>query len=108
MTRLIIGLAIFLGVHSISIFANDWRDRMVARLGEKTWKALYGLASIVGFVLLVKGYGLARQDPVFLYEPRYFMRHLTALLMLPVFPLLLAVYLPGRISAANSTPDRTG
>ncbi len=107
MTTLIIGLAIFLGVHSISIFANDWRDRMVARLGEKTWKALYGLASIVGFVLLVKGYGLARQDPVFLYEPPYFMRHVTALLMLPVFPLLLAAYLPGRISAAVKHPMLT-
>jgi uncharacterized membrane protein len=107
MTTQIVGLVIFIAVHSVSIIANDWRDRMVARLGEKTWKALYGLASIVGFVLIVKGYGLARQDPVFLYEPPYFMRHVTALLMLPVFPLLLATYFPGRISAAVKHPMLT-
>ncbi|HSQ68562.1 MAG TPA: NnrU family protein [Steroidobacteraceae bacterium] len=107
MSLLIAGLVIFLGVHSVSIFAPAWRDSMSARLGEQPWKILYGVASLVGFVLIVKGYGLARQDPVFLYNPPFWMRHVSALLMLPVFPLLLATYFPGRIKAAVKHPMLT-
>ena len=29
MTQLVLGLVIFLGIHSISIFAPGWRDAMV-------------------------------------------------------------------------------
>jgi uncharacterized membrane protein len=107
MSLLIAGLVIFLGVHSVSIFAPAWRDSMSARLGEQPWKILYSVASLIGFVLIVKGYALARQDPVFLYEPPFWMRHVSALLMLPVFPLLLATYFPGRIKAAVKHPMLT-
>src|SRR5438045_2594814 len=104
MTLLIVGLVLFLGIHSVSIAAPAWRDGMAARLGEKPWKGLYALVSIAGFVLLVYGYGLARQQPVVLYTPPTWTRHLTLLLMVPVFPLLLAAYLPGRIKAATKHP----
>jgi uncharacterized membrane protein len=107
MTYLIIGLALFLGVHSVGIFAPAWRDATVARLGDVTWKALIALASVIGFVLLVHGYGLARLDPQVLYAPPLWMRHVAALLMLPVFPLLLATYLPGRIKTAVKHPMLT-
>ena len=39
MLILILGLLIFLGVHSLRIFADDWRSRQVARLGAKRWRA---------------------------------------------------------------------
>jgi len=104
MTLLIVGLVLFLGIHSVSIAAPAWRDGMAARLGEKPWKGVYALVSIAGFVLLVYGYGLARQQPVVLYTPPTWTRHLTLLLMVPVFPLLLAAYLPGRIKAATKHP----
>jgi uncharacterized membrane protein len=65
---------------------------------------LYSIISIVGFVLLMWGYGIARRDPVMLYTPGLWTRHLTWLLMLPVFPLLLAAYLPGRIRTALKHP----
>jgi uncharacterized membrane protein len=97
-------LALFLGAHSISIVASDWRERTVARLGEQKWKAIYGLVSLAGFVLVVWGYGLARQDPVILYVPPVWLRHLVLLLMVPVFPLFLAAYLPGRIQSATRHP----
>jgi uncharacterized membrane protein len=103
-TILVIGLIIFLGIHSISIFAPDFRNRMAARLGAGPWRGIYSLVSLVGFVLLVWGYGLARRDPVVLYSPPFWTRHLTALLMLPVFPLLFAPYFPGRIKAALKHP----
>ena len=104
MTYLIAGLLLFLGVHSIAIVAPAWRNEMARRLGDAPWKAAYALASVVGFVMLVHGYGVARADPVVLYTTPAWMRHVAALLMLPVFPLLFAVYLPGRIKAAVKHP----
>ena len=104
MTWLIVGLVVFLGVHSVAIAAPAWRDATAARLGERPWKGLYSLISIASFVLLIWGYGLARMDPVVLYTPPPWTRWLTALLMLPVFPLLLAAYFPGRIKAALKHP----
>jgi uncharacterized membrane protein len=107
MLYLILGLVIFLGVHSVEIFSPTFRSRAVARLGEKGFKGLYSILSIVGFVLLVWGYGVARQHPILVYAPPVWMRHLTLLLMLPVFPLLLAAYLHGRIKAAVKHPMLT-
>jgi len=104
MLELVAGLAIFLGVHSIRIVAPGWRDRMVARLGAVPWKALYSVASLAGFVMVVGGYAAARLEPVVLFVPPAWLRHLMMLLMLPVFPLLLAAYLPGRIKAATQHP----
>lgn len=104
MTLLILGLVIFLGVHSVAIVAPAWRDAQLARLGELPWKGLYTVVSLIGFALLVYGYGLARQSPVVLYTPPIWTRHLALLLLLPVFPLFLAAYLPGRIKAAAKHP----
>ena len=104
MSLLILGLILFLGVHSVSIVAPRWRDAMHARLGEGPWKGLYSLVSIAGFALLVVGYGVAREHPVVLYAPPTWLRHVAMLLLLPVFPLLLAAYLPGRIKSAAKHP----
>jgi uncharacterized membrane protein len=104
MTLLIVGLVLFLGIHSVSAFAPAWRDQQVAQRGEAAWKGMYSVVSLIGFVLLVYGYGAARQTPVVLYTPPSSLRHLALLLMLPVFPLLFAAYLPGRIKTAAKHP----
>jgi len=104
MAWLLIGLVLFLGFHSVSIVARPWRNAQVAQRGERTWKGLYTAVSLIGFVLIVYGYGVARQSPVVLYTPPSWTRHLALLLMLPVFPLLFASYLPGRIKAAAKHP----
>jgi uncharacterized membrane protein len=104
MTYLVAGLLLFFGVHSIAIVAPAWRDGVAVKLGDASWKAIYSLLSVIGFVMLVHGYGLARADPTVLYTPPAWMRHVAALLMLPVFPLLLSAYLPGRIKAAVKHP----
>jgi uncharacterized membrane protein len=95
MTLLLLGLALFLGVHSTRIVADGWRSATIARVGEKPWKAIYSLLSIAGFVLLVIGYGAARQSPVVLFVPPVWTRHLAALLTIPAFVLLAAAYVPG-------------
>lgn len=104
MSILLAGLVIFFAVHSVSIFNEPWRDRMVAKLGEWRWKGLYSLLAIIGLVLIVWGYSLARVDPVILYSPPTWLRHVSMLLLAPVFPLLLASYLPGRIQATTRHP----
>lgn len=104
MTWLILGLVLFLGVHSIAIVSPSGRDRLCVRLGEGAFKGLYALASLVGLALIVWGYGQARAAPVLLYAMPGGMRHLAALLLLPVFVLLIAAYLPGRIKTATKHP----
>ena len=103
MSLLVLGLVLFLGVHSVSIVAPAWRDAQAAR-NEKAWKGIYTLVSLAGFALLVYGYGVARQTPVVVYAPPTWTRHLALLLMVPVFPLLLAAYLPGRIKTVTKHP----
>lgn len=104
MLLLLVGLVLFFAVHSISIVNEPWRDRMVAKLGAVAWKAAYGLVSLVGLVLISKGYALARVDPVVLYLPPDWLRHLAMVLLIPVFPLFLAAYFPGRIRTAAKHP----
>ena len=104
MTLLILGLALFLGVHSVSIVAPLWRDAQIARHGVASWKGIYSVVAIIGFALLIYGYGVARQAPLVLYTPPAATRHIALLLMVPVFPLLLATYLPGRIKTATKHP----
>jgi uncharacterized membrane protein len=94
MTFLIIGLVMFLGVHSVRIFADDWRRQQVARLGENNWKIGYSVISAVGLALIIWGYGVAREAPVVLWNPPTGMRHLAALLTLVAFILLAATYVP--------------
>ena len=104
MTTMVLGLLLFFGVHSLSILAPGFRDARVAAWGAGRWKLLYSLFSLVGFLLLIQGYAVLRLEPHIVYVPPDGLRHLAALLMLPVFPLLLATYLPGRIKRAAKHP----
>ncbi len=104
MILLIIGLVLFLGIHSVSILAPGWRGAQVMRRGIGAWKGLYSIAAAIGLIVLIYGYGLARQSPIVLYTPPRALRHLALLLMLPVFALLFATYLPGRLRASTRHP----
>lgn len=101
MTWLILGLVLFLGVHSVRIVAEDWRTRTRERLGENAYKGLYSLVSLVGFVLIVWGFGQARQQPVLVWTPPTGLRHLASLLTLLAFVLLAAAYVPGNAIKAR-------
>ena len=104
MFEFVAGIALFFGIHSVAIVAPGWRNQMVLRMGAIPWKAVYGLVAIVGLVLLIKGYGDLRWTSSVLYTPPGWLRHVGMLLLVPVFPLLLATYLPGRIRAKVKHP----
>ncbi|MDP3522492.1 MAG: NnrU family protein [Hydrogenophaga sp.] len=101
MNLLILGLVIFLGVHSVRVFAAPWRDATRARLGEGAWKGAYSVLSLVGFVAICWGYALARQAPVTLWMPPVGMRHAASLLTLGSFVLLAAAYVPRNVFKAR-------
>lgn len=105
MNTLIAGLAIFIGMHCIHILTPDWRAAQVKKFGENAWKGIFSVASLIGFGLIVWGYGEARLSPVVLWEPPPSLRHLSSIFMLPAFILLVAAYVPGnRIKAAIGHP----
>lgn len=104
MLVLIVGLLLFFGPHSVAIVAPHWRERMGLLMGPLQWKGLYALISAAGFVAMIWGYGLASRSAVILYMPPMWLRYATFVLMLPVFPLALAAYLPGRIRTATRHP----
>ncbi len=102
MTTLILGLVLFLGIHSVRIVADDWRTRFIAGRGAMTWKGLYSLIAIAGFVLICIGFGQARQQPVVVWSPPRWTHDLAALLTLVAFVLITAAYVP-----ANAIKART-
>jgi uncharacterized membrane protein len=106
---LIIGLVVFLGLHSTRILAEDWRSARIASLGERKWKLLYSIASGIGLVLIVWGYGMAREAPVMLWNPPLWTRHLASVLVLVAFIMIVAAYVPrNHFKAAFGHPMYAG
>ena len=109
MPVLILGLLLFLGAHCVRMFTTRWRDQQIARLGEKPWKGLFALVSIIGLVLIVVGFGVARRHPLLLYVPPLWLRHLNVLFTLVAFVLVAAAYVPrNRIRAKLGHPMLAG
>ena len=104
MLMLIAGLILFFGPHSVAIVATSWRDRMVMHLRALSWKGAYSLISAAGLILIALGFAQARRSPVVLYVSPAWLHDLSWVMMLPVFPLLFAAYLPGRIQTAAKHP----
>lgn len=106
MIPLVVGLGLFLGVHLVTT-QPELRRGLAARMGEGGYKGAYSLIALTGLALIVIGYHKAQLMPgknPLLWSPPYWGRHISMVLMLPVFPLLFATYLPGRISAAVRHP----
>ena len=94
MALLILGLVLFLGAHSTRIFAESWRQATLERLGEKGYKGVYTLVSLVGFGLMMFGFDQVRWDSPVLWSPPVWAKHGAALLMLVSLVLLACVYSP--------------
>jgi uncharacterized membrane protein len=105
MIYLVAGLILFLGIHSIHVLASNWRDAQIARLGYLRWRGVYSLVSIVGFVLIIVGYGIARRTTTPVWIAPASMHHATELLTLIAFVLIASTYVPNNpIKAAVHHP----
>ena len=105
MAMLVLGLIIFLGLHSTRILAEGGREKAIARLGEGPWKGIYSLISVIGFVLIVWGFADARWTAPALWTPFPGARHLTITLMLVAMVLLAAYFFKqSHITAAVHHP----
>ena len=106
---LILGLAIFLGIHSVQMLAPNWREETILKMGKHGWRGLYSLLSIGGLAMIVWGFGEARPDAPDLYYAPSWMPHLTMMLTLVAFVFLVAGNLPtGYIKARLKHPMVTG
>jgi uncharacterized membrane protein len=104
MTILILGIIVLIGVHFVPAFPN-LRDSLMGRLGKNGYRAMFSVVSLLGLALVV--WGFAKAPVVQVWSPPVWTRHLALLLMLPVFPLLFAAYLPGKIKAKVRHPMLT-
>jgi uncharacterized membrane protein len=105
MLILLVGLILFFGLHSITLFAPRWREKKRQRWGRNTWRWIYSLGSLLGLGLIVWGYSLARVTPIVVYLPPAWSRHTTDLVMLAVFPMIYATFLPCHIRSWLKYPD---
>ena len=101
MTLLIIGIIVMIGIHLVPAFP-DVRERLIGQLGQNGYRLLFSVVSTLGLVLLV--YGFAKAPVVQIWSPPYWTRYVALVLMLPVFILLIAAYLPGEIKAKVKHP----
>ena len=104
MLQLLLGLALFFGMHSMSIVALPLRDKLAAK-SEIGWKLLYGVVSLLGIILMARGYADLRQAPTILYDSPIWLHYVAAILLLPTFVLFLAAYFPGLIRRAVKHPQ---
>jgi uncharacterized membrane protein len=95
MLQMLIGLILFLGIHALQSLAPQWRKQLINRWGALGFKGIYSVISLLGLILLVQGYALARMEPVALWTPPRGMQHATILLMWVAMVLLVAAYVPG-------------
>src|SRR5262245_19000563 len=94
MTALVIGLVLFLGLHSTRMVADAARARFIEQRGARAWRGLSSLGSAIGLVLVVWGFGQARQNPLVLWSPPDWTRPLASALTLVSIVLIVAAYVP--------------
>jgi uncharacterized membrane protein len=106
MALLVIGLSIFFLIHIVPTLP-DARRGLVRVLGEAAYKAVFSVASLLGFALMVIGYGrmqvMADENPE-VWTPPVGMRHVAFVLMIPAMVLLVATYVPSHIRSAMRHP----
>jgi uncharacterized membrane protein len=105
---MVVGLVLFIGTHLITT-RREMRAALIARLGEGGYKGLYGLASIVGVVLIGWGFATYRATGwMDIWYPPAWTRHVTAALMWIASICVVAAYSPGRIKVTLKHPMLVG
>ncbi len=103
MEILVAGLLLFLGIHAVPMNVA-LRGKLTNSLGAGGYQGFFALVAAAGLALIVWGYGVAREDSITIYYEQFVLRHITLLLMLPVFVLLAAAYIHGNIKKTLKHP----
>ncbi|MEM9178124.1 MAG: NnrU family protein [Pseudomonadota bacterium] len=105
MTLYILGLAIFFGLHlDTAVRSRAPEKDLRVRFGEGPYMGLYSIISLIGFVMIIYGFGATRGAGV-LYVPPTWMAHINLVLTIPALILLVASQIPaGRIKKATKHP----
>jgi uncharacterized membrane protein len=111
---MILGLALFLGVHTLPA-QRELRGRILAAMGEGGYKLVFALVSALGIALIAWGFAHYRAaGTIDVWErsvsPKalLILKHTTIALMLPAVILVVAAYLRGHIYKAVKHPMLTG
>ena len=108
LTVMILGLVLFLGVHTLTT-QRERRADLIARVGEGGYKAGYALVSLAGLALIVWGFAHYRATGwIDVWSPPNALKHVTVALMLPAVILVVAAYIRGRIYTALKHPMLAG
>ncbi len=95
MTVMVIGLILFLGMHSVRIYADSWRELQINKRGVIVWQAFYALISLLGFIFIIWGYVEARAETQMLWHPPIWTKYIAALFILLGFILIVAADFKG-------------
>lgn len=105
MTLLVLGLLIFLGVHTFATMRTA-RAGVISKIGEGGYKAAFSVIALVGLIVIIWGYGAYRASGyTIVWDPPVWTRHLAMLLMWFAFVFITAAYTPkGKIKTALKHP----
>jgi uncharacterized membrane protein len=107
MSLLVIGILVFFGIHLVPVFGL--KPALEQRLGEGPYKGVFALVSLIGFVLMIWGFVLARRVPEpALYDPPSWGRHVAMLLVLLAVIALMAAFHRGRLKLWLRQPMSIG
>jgi uncharacterized membrane protein len=91
MLILVLGIVVFLGVHSLTAF-RETRTGLIERFGAGPFKGIYSLAALAGFALIVWGFSRYRAEGLItVWTPPTWTRHLTIALMWFAFVALACI-----------------
>ncbi|MFK7091630.1 NnrU family protein, partial [Chromobacterium violaceum] len=63
MTLLVLGIAVFIGIHLLPTFAPT-RHKLIGRMGEGGYKGMFSIVSAAGLALIIFGKAYAGFVPV--------------------------------------------
>ena len=109
MFLLILGIVIFLGVHTVTTL-REQRVGLIEKYGVNGYKAAYSVVSLIGLVLIIYGFGAYRAGGyISVWTPPRGMNHLAIPLMWVAFVALAAAYSPnGKIKSTLKHPMLVG
>ena len=106
MAVLVIGLALFLGIHVLPVVV-PLRARLYAAWGEARYKLAFSIASAIGLALIIYGWWIAPGGPQ-LFAPSGSALRLAPYAMGAAFVLLASSHSPSHIRAAVKHPMLIG